>query len=51
VHNGNKKVVQARNEMFNKVNTHLAMWNIQSMHVVVKMFEGTRNYDDDLKGF
>ncbi len=51
MHNGSKKVVQARNEVFNKVNTHLAMWNIQSMHVIVKMFEGTKNYDDDLKGF
>jgi hypothetical protein len=40
MHSGSRKEVQARNEVFNKANMHLAMWNIQSMHVVVKMFEG-----------
>ncbi len=37
---GSRKEIQPRNEVFNKANMHLAMWNIQSMHVVVKMFEG-----------
>lgn len=40
MHSGYLKEVQPKNEVFNKANMHLAMWNIQSMHVVVKMFEG-----------